>query len=400
MALFHYVACSADGGMREGELEADSARGAARIIRGQALRVLRIEERQGRKGKGFFSFSSITEKHAAFFCRQLAVMAETQSIYDILLAMEKQGGDRAYQKMILDIRKSVELGHGLAISLKKYEDAFSPGAIHLIEAGEASGSLPEFLERLADHLERDFAAREKFRSIMLYPMILALAVFASLAIMLIFILPSFVGLMEGLHVNLPMPTRILLLLGHFLEDWGQWLLAGCVGCSVLFWYLCGKDSFRRRVDRLLLRLPVIGSLKRDVAWMHILGTLSVLQSGGMRMDESLSMVSGVSGNRYLQSFLMDVRKKVRHGSSLTSSLQDPSVFPAMLLQLVAAGESAGRLEEMLLKGANYCQFSAENTSRRLQTLMEPALILVMGSVVLFFVLAILLPLLDSMETIS
>ena len=400
MAFFHYVACGAGGDMREGELEADSAREAARIVRGQALRVLRIEERERKRPRRLFSFSAVTGKHAAFFCRQLAVMAETQPIHDILAVMEKQGGDRAYHAMIQEVRKSVELGHSLADSLKKYEAAFSASAIHLMEAGEASGSLPEILSRLADHLEREYAAKQKFRSVMLYPLILALAAASSLMVMLVFILPSFVGLMEGLHVELPLPTRILLWVGHFLEAYGSLLLAGGAGLSVFFRHLYGKEGFRRKVDGLLLRLPVLGSLKRDVAWMHILGTLSVLQSGGLRMDESLSMASRIPDNRYLQAFLEEAKKSVQHGYSLTAALQGNPVFPAMLLQLVAAGESSGRLEEMLRKAADYCGISAENTSRRLQAMLEPAMILVLGGVVILFVLAVVLPLLDSMEMIS
>ena len=154
------------------------------------------------------------------------------------------------------------------------------------------------------------------------------------------------------------------------------------------------------MDAFLLRLPAVGELKKQTAWMHILGTLSVLLNGGLRIDEALSMAGKVTDNLALQDVVFKAKNSVQQGYSLAEALKGNSLFPAMLLQLVAAGESSGHLEEMLQKGADYCRISAENTSKRLQAMVEPALILVMGGIVLFFILAIVLPILDSMEAIS
>ncbi|MBQ1914363.1 MAG: type II secretion system F family protein [Selenomonadaceae bacterium] len=400
MAMFHYVACSASGELREGELEADSPREAARVVRGQMLRVIHIEEeKQQSRWKGI-RFSSVTRKHAVFFCRQLAVMVDSQPINKILASMEQQGGDKAYLEMVREIRQSVELGHGLASAMQKYEDAFSASIVHLIAAGEASGSLPEILARAADHLEQEYADRKKIQSAMFYPMILAISVCAVLFVMMVFILPTFVGLLEGLHVDLPLPARILLFLGNFLANYGLFALLGGIAALLGLWQLYGKESVRRPVDAFLLRLPAVGELKKQTAWMHILGTLSVLLNGGLRIDEALSMAGKVTDNLALQDVVFKAKNSVQQGYSLAEAWKGNSLFPAMLLQLVAAGESSGHLEEMLQKGADYCRISAENTSKRLQAMVEPALILVMGGIVLFFILAIVLPILDSMEAIS
>ena len=403
MAIFHYLACTPGGEFREGELEAGSSREAAKVLRGQEMRVLQVRELQ--EGKGWRSLrlprvSPIRQKHAAFFCRQVAVMAETQPIHEILRAMERQGGDREYREMIGEVRRSVELGQGLAASLKKYEDAFTPSAIHLIAAGEASGNLQEILERLADYLEGEYAARQRFRTVLFYPMILAASAAAALVVMLVFILPSVVGLLEGMHVELPLPTRILLSLGKFLSEYGQMLFAGALLFLPGLRCLYGRASFRLFADRVLLRLPVLGNLRKEVAWMHVLGTLSVLLRGGIQMDEALSMAGKVTDNRALQAAIFEARRNVQHGYSLTAAWDACPLFPRMLVQLLAAGECSGRMEEMLQKAADYCRLSAEHTSRRLQALMEPALILMMGGVVIFFVLAIVLPMLDSMEAMS
>ena len=400
MALFHYTAWDADGELREGELEAGSAREAARVVRGQMLRVLQVRESVPKKQGTVFRCSPVTRKHAAFFCRQLAVMADSQPIHEILAALSQQSGDKAYQKMVKEIRQSVELGHSLAHSLRKYEAAFSASAIHLMEAGEASGNLPEILGRLADYLEKDYADRQKFQSILLYPLILALAAMAAFVILLVFILPSFADLLEGMHVELPLPTRVLLFLGKFLSEYGLPSAAGTALLALGLWNLYKNERIRRSVDGFLLHVPVLGALKGQTAWMHILGTLSVLLGSGLRIDEALPMAGSVTENRYLQSALMEARQSVQHGYSLTAAFQAIPVFPGMLLQLIAAGENAGRLEEMLQKAADFCRISAENTTQRLQALMEPALILVMGGVVILFVLAVVLPLLDSMDAIS
>jgi len=403
MAVFHYLACTMSGEFREGELEAGSSREAARVLRGQTMRVLRMKELRERKGWRSLRlphFISVSQKHAAFFCRQVAVMSEVQPIHEILSAMEQQGGDKAYVEMIRDVRKSVELGQGLAVSLKKYEDIFSPSAIHLIAAGEASGNLQEILGRLADYIEREFSARKKFESALFYPMILAICAMAALAVMLLFILPSFVGLLEGMHTALPLPTRILLFLGKFLSDYGPFLFLGVAASGAGLWYLYGRESLRLPVDRFLLRLPFWGDLRKQVVWMHVLGTLSVLLRGGLQMDEALSMAGKVTENRALQVAILESRRSVQHGYSLTAALKGTSLFPGMLLQLLAAGECSGRMEEMLEKASEYCRLSAESKFQRLQALMEPALILIMGGVVMLFVLAIVLPILESMESIA
>ena len=399
MAIYHYLACSPEGQLREGDLEASSAREAAHVVRGQMLKVLSLRKAE-EKRRPFFQRSPVTRSHAAFFCRQLAVMADSQPIHEILASLSKEGGDSAYQRMLLDLKESVELGHSLADALKKYESAFSASAIHLIEAGEASGNLPEILARLADYLEKEEETRQKLHSLMFYPMLLALAAMASLFVMMVFILPSFVDLLEGLHVALPLPTRLLISLGKFLGEYGYILppafLVLAYGCRKLY----EREDLRLSVDTLILKVPIFGTLKSQIEWMRVLGSLSVLLGGGVRMDEALSMAGNVTENRCLRFFLRNAKKSVQQGYSLTAALQGFAGFPAMLLQLTASGEQSGRLEEMLQKAADYCRISSENKSRRLQAMMEPALILLMGSVVIFFLLAVVLPLLDSMEAIS
>ena len=201
-------------------------------------------------------------------------------------------------------------------------------------------------------------------------------------------------------MELPLPARVLLSLGDFLADDGHLALPGSVAASFGLWQLYGKEAVRRPVDAFLLRLPVFGELKKQTAWMHVLGTLAVLLNGGLRIDEALSMAGKVTENLALQAVVSEARNSVQHGYSLAEAWKRTPLFPAMLVQLVAAGESSGHLEEMLQKGADYCRISAENTSRRLQAMAEPTLVLVMGGIILFFVLAIVLPILDSMEAIS
>lgn len=401
MGLFRYRAQDADGVLQEGELQAESAREAAQVLRGQMLRVLQVREvrEKGRKWKRW-KHLSLQRRHAVLFCRQLAVMIDTQPLHQVLSAIGSQGGEKAYLEMVQKVHAEVELGHGLSEALRSYDDIFPRSAVQLIAAGEASGTLPEVLNRLAGHLEKDYAARQRFQAILVYPVILAVSALVVGVLMIFFILPSFAAFFEGLSMELPLPTRILLFLGRVLAEDGAWVAGGGLLLLVLFAWLYSVEGVRYAVDRWLLRIPVFGQLKQETAWMYLLGTQAVLLESGIRMDMALELGKEVTENRYLQRFMEKTRKEVLGGSTLAAVLSGCPVFPAMLLQLVDAGERAGRLEEMLQKAADYCRLSAEIHTQKMQALLEPALILVMGGIVIFFVLAVAVPMLDSMEAVG
>ena len=397
MDRFRYVARTSTGELREGILDAEGLREAARILREQGMFVVKLLKSKG--DRKFFSVprSAGNPKYAALFCRQLSVMLDEQPLNEILDMLSRQKGDRKYGEMVQGIRRQIEMGKSLSEAMGKFREVFPANVIHIVEAGQESGSLSNVLERLADFLEKEYAASQKLESAMLYPVLIGIAVICAICFMVVFILPTFVVLFENFHTELPLPTKILLALGGFAGTHGMWIPVITAVIFVGIAWVLRQDAVRYFIDYWILRIPLIGSWRQDAEWMHILSTLAVELESGMRIDVALRMVREVPSNRYLQQFLGDLEESVSHGYPLVHRLETCPVFPPMLLELIAAGENTGRLEEMLRKASDYCQLSAENFSQRLQAMAEPSMLLLLGGLVLSFVLSIVLPLMEMMD---
>lgn len=399
MALerFKYVARTPSGELQEGTLDAEGLREAARILREQGVFVVKLLK--SKSDRTFFSGpqSAGNSKYAGLFCRQLSIMLEEQPLNEILDMLSKQKGEKKYREMVQGIRQQIETGKSLSEAMEKFRAIFPANVIHIVEAGQESGSLSNVLERLADFLEKEYAARKKLESAMLYPILIGIAVICAICFMVVFILPTFVVLFENFHTELPLPTRILLGLGHFAESHGMWIPLMSAGVLAGFAWVLRQEAVRDIIDYWVLRIPLIGPWRQDAEWMHILNTLAVELESGMRIDVALRMVREVPSNRYLQKFLGELENSVSHGYPLVHLLETCPVFPAMLLELIAAGENTGRLEEMLHKAADYCELSSENFSQRFQAMAEPTMLLLLGGIVLVFVLSIILPLMEMMD---
>ena len=394
---FKYVARTATGELQEGTLDAESLREAAGILREQGMFVIKLLQSKG--DRTFFPVpqSAGNPKYAALFCRQLSVMLDEQPLNEILDMLSKQKGDRKYREMVQGIRQQIEMGKNLSEAMGKFREFFPANVIHIVEAGQESGSLSNVLERLADFLEKEYAARQKLESAMLYPILIGIAVICAICFMVVFILPTFVVLFENFQTELPLPTRILLALGRFAEVHGMWIPVITALAFAGFVWILRQETVRYFIDYWILRIPFIGSWRQDTEWMHILSTLAVELESGMRIDVALRMVREVPSNRYLRQFLGELEESVSHGYPLVHILGACPVFPPMLLELIAAGENTGRLEEMLRKAADYCELSSENFSQRLQAMAEPSMLLLLGGVVMGFVLSIVLPLMEMMD---
>lgn len=397
MKRIQYAARGMDGMRREGELDAENLQDAVRTLKEQGLVPIRLREARKKKRFPMFFRSSHNQKYAAFFCRQLSVMVDEQPLNEILSALARQKGEQRYQDMLREMRDDVETGKSLADAMAKHEDVFSSGAIHLVRAGQESGNLGEILARLADFLEKQYAAGQRLGSSLVYPALLGVTSVAAATFLILYVLPAFAALFQNFGTELPLPARLLMHIGAFAADYGAALILLLPLLLALVRWLYLREPVRWRVDYALLRLPLIGQLQQQVAWMHILGTLAVEIASGIRIDAALGMVRGIPSNRFLQQCLERLQREASHGYPMARLLESCPVFPPLLLELVAAGENTGRLEEMLQKCADYCALSAENLSRRLQAMVEPAMLLALSGIVLIFVLSVVLPLLETMD---
>lgn len=402
MTEFAYQARNRSGDRFSGTVEADTLHAAAQVVRQRGLWIARLEEKHSSAaeatGHSWLRRRPAGPRLVLLFCRQLSVLLSAGlPVHEALKALQVSGQADFYQQLISGLLHSVVQGKTLADAMRGFPRVFSPTVISLVQAGETGGALETVFGRLADFQERSYAAGEKMKSVLLYPLILGATTLVAFCFMTVFILPAFASMLLNLHTELPLLTRILLALSALVQEHGLVLLMTLGGIAAAAYTLCQRPAARLKLDLMCLRLPLYGSLRRDADWMLVFGTLSLLIQTGIPLHQALGMVRTVAGNHYLQLQLGQVQQAVERGRSLADSLRSCRYFPGMVRELVQAGEQAGNLEQMLQKAADFCAVTAGNESQRLQALAEPLAILLVGGLVFCFVLSIILPLLGAMD---
>lgn len=407
MTVFAYKARNRSGESFAGQLEAGSREQAARKIRQRGLWVsglseVRDKSLQSAAHHRLFSVSgSIQPEEAAVFFRQMSVLLSAGfPVHEALAVLCHSGGPLRVRQMAEAVHASVLSGKTLHDSLGEFPKVFSRRVIRLVQVGEAGGTLDLILEEIADFLEESYRSREQLKSMMLYPMILMGATLAAMGFILWFVLPTLVSALTELHGELPWPTRFLLGGSALLQEHTGIVLALAAAVVLLGLVLGKQELFRLRLDRVLLHIPVYGRLILFSDWMIASGTLAVMLSHGVQLTAALDLLEDVFINRSLRQEIRLVRQAVSQGRSLSEALQHESCCPTLLRQLYLAGERSGELEKMMQKGAKACAVISGNESQRMKALAEPAAILMVGGLVLFFVLSIILPLLNTMDMLT
>lgn len=412
METFSYDARNRQGERFAGEVEAETIHEAARMIRRKGLWVvaLRAHEASAPARRALFSArwkdvclsrEEPGREATILFLRQMSVLLQTaMPVHQALQALVEAGGERRYARLMKELLTDLMGGSSLADTMEKHPRVFSHAVSSLTRAGEASGTLEQIFQSMADFLERDYRAREKLKTVMMYPLVLLAVSLLSMGLMAVFVMPTLALLLQNLHAELPLPTRILLLASDAFQQHFLWmilfLLLGVAAGIVLY----RQPRWRERVDRVLLFSPVFGSLRLYSEWRVALETLAVLMQNGIALTRALELVAPAVGNRWIRRLIMQARERVLGGHAFCSVLEGEAAFPPILASLLAAGEQAGELERMLEKAAEFCAVTAENRSARIQALAEPVLIFLVGGIVFFFVLSIVLPLLETMDALA
>ncbi|MBO6179035.1 MAG: type II secretion system F family protein [Selenomonadaceae bacterium] len=400
MPLFSYRVINIDKEIEDGELEAKTIEDVEKNLRMRGVRILNIKEKP-KSNLQFLSdkFSELSkrpldDKKVSIFCRQIAILIETEPLNNILKIMEEENNDPKYTEIIGDIRREVEEGQPLYKALLTHERSFSKSVISLVQAGEKSGELKEILERIADYQEKMADAKDKMQSAMIYPAFLSIAACGLLFLMFFFIIPSFQSLFENLQVDLPLITKILIFTGDFISR-NIFVLAFLSITAVgAFIYMSQNAEFKEKFDKISLKIPIFGELLRHTIWYKVLVTLSLLIRGGFRVDEGLNMAKDVTNNVIYKRFLQQATMNFEAGHSLSYSIKNFSELPNTHYQLISAGEKSGHLEEMLLKSADISRKKIDFTLKRIEDLATPVITLFIGAVVFFFVLAVVLPIFE------
>ncbi|MBI4937326.1 MAG: type II secretion system F family protein [Nitrosomonadales bacterium] len=385
-ALFFWEGKDKSGKIVKGELRAAGKETASAQLRRQGITVTKIK-------KGGGGGKPVTEKDIALFTRQLATMMKSgvpliQS-FDIV---GKGHSNPNVARLLLDIKTDVETGSSLAQAFRKYPLFFDNLYCNLIDAGEQAGILDTLLDRLATYKEKIQAIKSKIKSALFYPISIIVVAFIITAVIMIFVIPAFKELFSSFGADLPGPTLVVMAISdYFVEYW--WLIFSLGGGGIYAFFYFWKRSRKMQdvMDRLMLRIPVFGPLIRIASIARWARTLSTMFAAGVPLVEAFDSVAGAAGNVVYFDATKQIQREVSTGSSLTVAMQNTSVFPSMVLQMTAIGEEAGSLDSMLSKVADFYEAEVDDAVEALSSLMEPIIMVVLGTLIGGMVIAMYLP---------
>lgn len=343
-------------------------------------------------------FQRVKISELAHLTRQMATLLGANiPLVDALGALQDQVENPLLKKSMSQIKEKVVGGQRLADAMKAFPKIYGDLYISMIQAGEASGALELVLQRLADFTESQAKLKSKITSALMYPVIMGLVGTALMLYLLVSVVPKIVSIFEDAKAILPLPTRILMAVSSFAQNYWYFLILIAVVGGFLFKRYINTEAGRLRLDRFSLKMPIFGELFRKVAVSRFSRTLATLLHSGVQLLPSLDIVKNVVGNKVLSQAIETTKLSVKEGESIAEPLRRSGEFPPMVLHMIAVGEKTGALESMLEKVADSYDGEIDTTVGTLTTLLEPLLILVMGGVVSFIVLSILLPILKMSE---
>lgn len=397
MPDYRYVAIDPQGRERNGRLTAANDDAARANLIGRKFHIVTVAE-AGTKpaGRSLLAFrrSRLSAKELALFTRQLATLAEVAPLEEALRTLTRQSEAESARAVIGDVHVGLLEGRRLADAMARQSPSFPPLYRAMVAAGETTGSLTVILARLADLLERQAEVRGKLIAALAYPIVLAVVAIGVVAALMIFVVPRVVEQFTDVGQQLPFLTRAVIAISGFAAKW-WWAVLILLALAAFGWMQAmRRPTFKARVDARLLRLPLLGRLLRDLYAARFARTLSTMVSSRLPLVEGLRLTVPTIRNAALAGATAGLVDQVRAGGSLSAALRDAGVFPPLLVYMTASGESAGRLEVMLERAADYLEREFDRFTAASMALLEPVIIVVMGSCVALIILAILLPILQ------
>ena len=390
MAAFRWEAVDAAGRMQRGISEADTPRALRDQLRAGGLTPTAVDAAASRRDA--FSGIRLPAPLLALTTRQLATLTLSGMPLDqALAAVAEQADDARAAKLVASLRTYVSAGESLQSALARYPRTFSPLYRGLVAAGADTGRLAEVLSRLSEYLEAREAMRQKVILALIYPMVVTVIAFAVIAVLMVYVVPQVIAVYQQSRQTLPVLTQGLIAASAFFRATGWFWLAGIIAAIVAFSLALRRTSFRAGWHAFLLRSPVIGRLLRSLDTARFASTLAILTGSGAPLLRSLDAAAEVVRRLPLRDAALRAAALVREGVALSRALREQGVFPPVLVHLVANGEQSGKLAPMLERAAGELERDAERRLAWLAALLQPALIVVMGAIVLVLVLAVMLP---------
>lgn len=404
MGAYQYVAIDPRGKERTGVLEGDTPRQVRGLLRERDLIPVEVTEVEGKRGSTPNRFSlarGLSALDLALMTRQLATLSRAGlPLEEALQAVSEQSEKARLKSILLGVRAKVLEGHTLAAGLEDFSSAFPIVYRATVAAGEQAGRLDTVLERLAEYTEARHTLRQKVSHAMIYPIVLTGLALAIITLMLVYVVPKVVGVFESTGQTLPLLTRGLIAVSSFLQSYWWLLIAGIVIGSIGIRWLFRQEAPQRALHRWLLQLPVIGRVTRGLNTARFTRTLSILSSSGVPVLEALNISASVITNLPMRDAVEEATVRVREGSAIGSSLSRSKLFPPMSVHLISSGEASGKLDSMLERTAGHQENEMDSLLSTMLSVLEPALIIFMGLIVLAIVMAILLPIFQLNQLIA
>ncbi|XOV80163.1 MAG: type II secretion system inner membrane protein GspF [Aestuariibacter sp.] len=397
MSAYSYKAIDAKGRNKSGVLEGDNARQIRQQLREKGLIPISVEqsaEQEQRSNKSKFTLfkAKISASDLALLTRQLATLIESAlPIEEALLAVAEQSEKPRHKNMMMAVRSKVVEGHSLADAMAEFPYIFDQLYRAMVAAGEKSGHLDTVLERLADYTEKRQQTRSQVTQAMVYPIIMVSVALIIVTMLLTYVVPKIVGQFDTMGQDLPGITQFLIA----LSDWVKAYIVHTIVAIVLFITLFNRalknDGFRLKIHKMILYMPVLGKVVKGLNTSRFASTLSILTASAVPILEGMRISGQVLLNDYIKKLILESALLVQEGSSLKVALSKTSVFPPMMMHMIASGEKSGELQQMLARAANNQDREFEMQVNIALSILSPVLILVMAGIVFFIVLAILLP---------
>ena len=385
--VFEWEGKDRNGKPVRGEMRAGGEAMVSASLRRQGILVNKVKKRRTSGGK------AIKPKDIAIFTRQLATMMRAGvpllQAFDIVA----RGSTNArLTRLLNEIRSDVETGTSLSTAFRKHPLYFDALYCNLVEAGEAAGILETLLDRLATYLEKTEDIKRKIKSALVYPVAVLVVAFVVVAVIMIFVIPAFKDVFSSFGADLPAPTLFVIAMSEiFVSYW--WLIFGVLIGGVYFFFESWKRSkkMQQTMDRLLLRTPLFGQLVYKSAVARWTRTLATMFAAGVPLVEALDSVGGAAGNAVFAEATDKIQRDVSTGTSLTTAMHTTSIFPVMVLQMVSIGEESGSIDHMLNKAAEFYEAEVDEAVKGLSSLMEPLIIVILGTIIGGIVVAMYLP---------
>ena len=397
--IFEYSARTRSGETRAGTIKAKNREEAINLLRQQGLILTSLREK---KATGVFGMGgNVKDKELAIFTKQFSVMIDAGlPLVQCLDILASQQENKFFANVLEQVRNDVEQGSTLADAMKKHPKVFDDLYTNLIAAGEAGGILDVIMQRLSIYIEKAYKLKASFKSAMTYPVTVITIAVLIVALILWKVIPAFASMFAGLGAELPLPTRVVISMSHFVVHFGGWIVLFFILLFIGIRKFYQTEGGRKLIDGIVLKLPIMGIIFKKIAVARFSRTLATLVSSGVSILEGLMITARTAGNKIIEDAVLEARLQVEQGKTISEPLKNTKVFPPMVVQMIAVGEQTGALDTMLSKIADFYEEEVDQAVAQLMSLLEPVMIVVLGGLVGGIVVSMYLPIFSLIKHIK